>query len=127
MGHQAGLSMKLDHIVILLSDLEAALPFYETLLPLIGFTKTRDHVFGNEDEVFLDLKQAANAAHRYERYAPGLNHLGFTAPDRKALKAVRQAMAAAGFEVPEIQEFGDGRAVFFKDAEGMRIEVASYE
>jgi len=28
--------MKLDHIVILLSDLGANLPFYETLLPMIG-------------------------------------------------------------------------------------------
>ena len=70
MGHQAGLSMKLDHIVILLSDLEAALPFYETLLPLIGFTKTRDHVFGNEDGVFLDLKQAANVPATYRTSCP---------------------------------------------------------
>ena len=118
--------MKLDHIVILLSDLEAGLPFYETLLPLIGFSRTRDHVWGNPDEVYLDLKQANKPEHRYERHAPGLNHIGFTAPDRKAIEDVQQAMASAGFEVAEIQEFGDGSALFLKDLEGMRIEVASY-
>lgn len=118
--------MKLDHIVILLADLEAGLPFYETLLPLIGFTRTRDHVWGNPDGVHLDLKQAGQPDHRYERHGPGLNHIGFTAPDREAIETVRQAMAVAGFEVAEIQEFGDGSALFLKDREGMRIEVASY-
>jgi lactoylglutathione lyase len=118
--------MKLDHIVILLADLEAGLPFYETLLPLIGFSKTREHVFGNQDEVYLDLKQATRPDHPYERHAPGLNHIGFTAKDRQAIETVQQAMANAGFEVPEIQEFPDGSALFLQDAEGMRIEIASY-
>ena len=119
--------MKLDHIVILLSDLEANLPFYETLLPRIGFTRSRDHVFGNADGVFLDFKQAARPDHGYERYAPGLNHMGFTTPDRGAVEAVQLAMAEAGFEAPEIQEFPDGSALFLKDADGMRIEILSYK
>ena len=119
--------MKLDHIVILLSDLEANLPFYETLLPRIGFTRSRDHVFGNDDGVFLDFKQAARPDHGYERYAPGLNHMGFTTPDRGAVEAVQIAMADDGFEVPEIQEFPDGSALFLKDVDGMRIEILSYK
>lgn len=119
--------MKLDHIVILLSDLEANLPFYETLLPRIGFARSRDHVFGNADGVFLDFKQAARPDHGYERYAPGLNHMGFTTPDRGAVEAVQLAMADDGFEVPEIQEFPDGSALFLKDADGMRIEILSYK
>ena len=118
--------MKLDHIVILLADLESNLGFYETLLPLLGFEKTRDHVFGNEDGLFLDFKQAGQPDHTYQRHAPGLNHLGFTATDSAAVVAVQSAMAKAGFEVPGIQHFPDGDALFLKDAEGMRIEVASY-
>lgn len=118
--------MKLDHIVILLSNLGANLPFYETLLPMIGFSKDRDHVFGNRDGIFLDFKQATEPNHCYQRHAPGLNHIGFTAPDQDSLVAISQAMEAAGFEVPAIQEFPDGRAIFFKDADGMRIEVATY-
>ena len=118
--------MKLDHIVILLSDLRANLPFYETLLPLIGFTKDRNHVFGNQDGVYLDFKQATEPGHRYQRHAPGLNHIGFTAPDQDSLIAIGQAMEEAGFEVPAIQEFPDGDAIFFKDSDGMRIEIATY-
>jgi hypothetical protein len=41
------------------------------------------------------------------------------------MKLDQLAMAEAGFEVPEIQEFPDGSALFLKDADGMRIEILS--
>ncbi len=115
--------MKLDHIVILLTDLKTGVEFYDVLLPLIGFTKTRDHVFGNHEEVYLDFRQAGDTEHGYRRHATGLNHLGFNAEKRKDLETLRTAMANAGFDAPEIQEFSDGSAVFFRDEDGMRIEV----
>lgn len=118
--------MKLDHLVILLSDLESSLPFYETLLPLLGFSKSREHVWGNEEGTYLDFRQAQQPEHGYQRFAPGLNHMGFAAPDRETIERIGQAMADAGFEVPAIQEFPDGSALFLKDADGMRIEVGMY-
>ena len=36
-------------------------------------------------------------------------------------------MAAAGFAMPEIQDYPDGSAIFFRDAEGMRVEVGTYD
>ena len=61
------------------------------------------------------------------RYAPGLNHLGFTAPNREAVVAVKDSMTKAGFEVADIQEFEKGSALFLKDADGMRLEVSCYK
>jgi len=118
--------MRLDHLVILLSDLSGSLPFYEKLLCLIGFSKDRDHVFGNAEGVFIDLKQAGEPDHAYRRHAPGLNHMGFTAPSREDVLSVQRQMRAAGFEAPEIQEFGSETALFLKDPDGMRIEVTHY-
>lgn len=115
--------MKLDHIVILLSDVDRCLPFYEALLPLLGFSKTRDHVFANDEGIHLDFRSAAEPDRGYHRYAPGLNHMGFTARDRTQIERIGKAMLAAGFEVPEIQEFEDGSALFLKDNDGMRIEI----
>ena len=60
----------------------------------------------------LAEKQAKDREHDYRRYAPGLNHIGFTALDLESL---------------QVQTFKDGSAVFFKDPDGMRIEVACYE
>ena len=118
--------MKLDHMVIMVRSLEASLPWYETLFGLIGLAKSRDHVWANEDGVAIDLKQAKAETSDYGRYAPGLNHLGFTAPDAAALDAVRQGMADAGFEVPEKQHFDGETATFFRDPDGMRVEITVY-
>ena len=115
--------MKLDHIVLFVSDLPKSVIFYEKLLPMLGFRKTADYVFGNAEEVYLDLRQAENPDHAYQRYAPGLNHIGFTAPDRDAISNVQDVMKDAGYEVPEVQTFGDGIALFLKDPDGIRIEL----
>jgi len=118
--------MKLDHIVILLTDLNAGLRFYETLLPLLGFARIRDAVFENNEKIYLDFRQAQDVDHEYRRYAPGLNHLGFTAARHEDLERIRLLMQQAEFEVPEIQHFEQGSAIFFKDMDGMRVEIASY-
>jgi catechol 2,3-dioxygenase-like lactoylglutathione lyase family enzyme len=118
--------MKLDHMVVMVRSLEASLPWYEALLRLIGFTKSRAHVWGNADGVYLDLKQAEPQTRDYERRGPGLNHLGFTALDEDDLDRVRAGMADAGFEVPEKQHIGKEIATFFRDPDGMRIEVTVY-
>ena len=106
-------------------SLDASLDWYAALLGLLGFEKTRDHVW-YDGNVALDLKEANPATRDYERYGPGLNHLGFTAPDEDALDRVRNGMSAAGFDVPEKQFLGPQIATFFKDPDGMRIEVTVY-
>ena len=76
----------------------------------------------------LYLAQAGDPAHAYARQGVGLNHLGFTAPDRGSLDRIREAMAARGFPAPELQHFGRDVAVFMKDRDGIRLEViATYE
>ena len=117
--------LKLDHIVILVRSLNASLPWYAALLGLLGFEKSRDHVW-YDGELAIDLKEAEAGTPDYQRYAPGLNHLGFTAASEADLDRVRDGMAAAGLEVPEKQFLGRELATFFKDPEGMRIEVTVY-
>jgi catechol 2,3-dioxygenase-like lactoylglutathione lyase family enzyme len=118
--------LKLDHIVLLVGSLERALPYYEILLPLLGFTKSRDHVWGNEDGIYFDFKEATEPGDGYRRYGIGLNHLGFTAPRREAVEEVAAAMEAGGFEVPELQRLGNSYALFMKDPDGMRFEITYY-
>jgi catechol 2,3-dioxygenase-like lactoylglutathione lyase family enzyme len=118
--------VKLDHIVLLVSDLEASLPYYEPLLGLLGFTKTREHVWGNEDGVYFDFKEATEAGEGYKRYGVGLNHLGFTAESKEQVEQIAAAMKAAGFETPELQRLGNSYALFMKDRDGMRFEITYY-
>jgi catechol-2,3-dioxygenase len=118
--------MKLDHIVLLVGSLDASLPYYQTLLPLIGFEKSRDHVWGNADRIYFDFKEATEPGEGYRRYGVGLNHLGFTASSKEAVEEIASKMAAAGFEVPALQRLGNSWALFMKDPDGMRFEITYY-
>jgi catechol 2,3-dioxygenase-like lactoylglutathione lyase family enzyme len=118
-------ALKLDHIVILVRSLDGSLPWYSALLGLLGFEKTRDHVWWNGEFAF-DLKEAQPETRGYERFGPGLNHLGFTAAGEVELDRVRDGMIAAGFEVPDKQKFGADIATFFRDPDRRRVEDTVY-
>lgn len=115
--------MEMDHAVLAVSDLASSLPWYEALLPLLGFTKTRSHVWVNAQGFGVDVQQAKEPAHRYSREGVGLNHLAVRAESRAEVDDVARAMKAAGFEVPATQQLGDAYALFLKDRDGMRIEI----
>lgn len=113
-----------DHAAILVSSLDRSLPYYRALLPLLGFAEAADGLWSNGTGFSIKLGEAEPGRRPYDRHGAGLNHLGFAAPDRRAVLAVAGAMAAAGFEVPDIQPFGEAAALFMKDPDGLRFEVS---
>jgi len=114
-----------DHAAILVSSLERSMPYYRALLPLLGFAESPEGLWRNRAGFSLKFDEAGPGGRPYDRYGAGLNHLGFAAADREAVLAVAGGMAAAGFEVPQIQNFGDASALFMKDPDGLRFEVSS--
>ena len=118
--------MKLDHVTILVSSLEASMPYYDALLPLVGMRKQKEHVWTDGEGFFFQFLQARPGTFPYERYGAGMNHLGFGADSPEQVHAVRDAMQAAGFEVPEIQHLRGAVALFMKDPDGIRFEVTWY-
>lgn len=119
-------AMKMDHITLLVSSLERSMPYYRTLLPLMGFHEQREGIWTDGDGFFFQFREAAPDSRPYERYGAGMNHLGFGAPDRETVERVRAAMQAAGFPVPELQSLGAATALFMKDPDGIRFEITHY-
>lgn len=117
------MGLKIDHVTVLVRSLAASMPYYDALLPLLGFTKPKDHIWTDGDGFFFQFMQAKGNTSDYERYGPGMNHLGFSAPDVATVEMVREQMAEAGFEVPEIQHLRGATALFMKDPDGIRFEV----
>ncbi len=118
--------MNLDHITLLVTSLERSMPYYEQLLPLVGFAKVRDHVWSSDAGFTFQFRQAKEGTFPYERYGAGMNHLGFGAASPEQVHSVRLAMAAGGFEVPEVQLLDGAVALFMKDPDGIRFEVTYY-
>jgi catechol 2,3-dioxygenase-like lactoylglutathione lyase family enzyme len=115
--------LKIDHITLLVSSLEASMPYYEALLPLLGFAKKRDHIWTDGEGFFFQFLEARPDLPGYERYGAGMNHLGFAAPSAEIVQSVKQAMSEAGFATPEVQSIGPMTALFMKDPDGIRFEV----
>ena len=118
--------MKVDHVTLLVSSLDRSMPYYEHLLPLLGFSKKKDHVWTDGDGFFFQFLQAKPETSPYERYGAGMNHLGFGASTPDRVHAVRASMQAAGFEVPDVQNLGGATALFMKDPDGVRFEITYY-
>ncbi|HYF63078.1 MAG TPA: VOC family protein [Herpetosiphonaceae bacterium] len=115
------------HMDIRVASLERCLPFYERLLPALGFART----FHSADwRVFAaegDLPAAAyvalteDAAHR-----PGANCVGFWAPDPAAVDRLATLVAESGGAIsdgPRRFPFSPSYyAVFFADPCGNQYE-----
>lgn len=118
--------MRPDHITILVTSLDTSMPWYDALLPMIGFRKMRANVWSDDAGFYIQFMQAKPETRPYERYGAGMNHLGFSAPSVEAVTAVRSAMDQRGFEVPDIQDLGGVSALFMKDPDGIRFEISHY-
>jgi catechol 2,3-dioxygenase-like lactoylglutathione lyase family enzyme len=119
-------ALKLDHVTIAVTSFDGSMPYYDALLPLLGFTKERDHIWHDGSGFYFQFREAKRDTRPYERFGAGMNHLGFGAPDVETVERVRRAMAAGGFEVPDIQDLGGASALFMKDPDGIRFEITYY-
>ena len=114
----------MDHLVLMVADLDRSVAWYDAFMPLVGFEKTREHVYQHTDGWAADLRPAGEEAQPYGRYNVGLNHIGLSVADNETVLAIRRAFAKKGFDVPDPQTFDDwATVVFFRDPDGMRWEV----
>lgn len=117
------------HIDLRVSDLESALPFYDALLPALGFV---DRFHGEEWKVWARPGPALPATEYFgitesRAHVPNDNRLAFwvdSAGDVDRLAAVARDAGAVDVSGPKEMPYGpDYYAVFFDDPSGNRLEV----
>lgn len=133
----------IDHIEITVKDMAVAVPFYDKLLPLLGFSLERrneamieDHQFHVVEYIHPRLAFAISSPREafrddtINRRKPGaVHHLAFRAESRAEidrlhleLKKIGATIVAAPREYPEYTPPGY-YALFFKDLEGIKYEL----
>ncbi len=115
-----------DHMVLLVSDPGVSLPYYEALLPLLGFREHAPRLWKSPLDFIIQIAEARRDARPYERYGAGMNHLGFSVDSPAMVESIRTAMIEAGFPAPEIQTLDGATALFMKDPDGVRFEVSYF-
>jgi catechol 2,3-dioxygenase-like lactoylglutathione lyase family enzyme len=137
----------IDHIEITVKDMNVAVPFYDKLLPLLGFDlqsrvtavmKEHDKQVVQYEHPRLGFAitspRKAFAGDTVNRRKPGaLHHLAFKATSRaevdrlhSELKAIGATIVSPPREYPEYTPPGY-YALFFKDLEGIKYEIVCIE
>ena len=137
----------IDHIEITVKDMAVAVPFYDKLLPLLGFDVQRrvsavmkeheKHVVQYDHPRLgfaITSPRRAFAGEAMSRRRPGaLHHLAFKATSRtevdrlhSELKRIGATIVSPPREYPEYTPPGY-YALFFKDLEGLKYEIVCTE
>ena len=133
----------IDHIEVTVRDMATAVPFYDRLLPLLGFdlAKRTETVIARHEKRVVSYEHPrlgfaitsplnAFAGEAVNRRKPGaLHHLAFRANSRADVDRLHVELQAIGAtivhpprEYPEYTPAGY-YALFFKDLEGIKYEI----
>jgi catechol 2,3-dioxygenase-like lactoylglutathione lyase family enzyme len=133
--------LSLDHLDLVVSDLERSLAFYQGLLEPLGWTRTATIEGERGEEVFyiggelgkrwfaLGLRAAQSGAvgAHYDRYAVGVHHVAFEARSRDEVDERFRWLQDQGAEIesePQEYDYTEGYyAVFFADPDGIKLEL----
>lgn len=136
----------IDHIQITVRDMDVAVPFYDKLMPLLGFSPQARSSAVIETHEFhvveyshprlsfaISSPRGALKDEQVHRRRPGsLHHLAFQAASRAevdglyvALKDIGAVIVAPPREYPEYTPPGY-YALFFKDLEGNKFEIVTH-
>jgi glyoxylase I family protein len=128
-----------DHLDLVVSDLERSLAFYRALLEPLGYTRLSEiegergePVFyvgreGGMGSVSLRERQSHARETPFDRYDIGIHHLAFAAPSREVVDERAGWLRERGAEIesgPQEYEYTEGYyAVFFYDPDGLKLEI----
>jgi glyoxylase I family protein len=126
----------IDHLDLVVSDLDRSLAFYRGLLGPLGWT-TEGPITGERGErvVYLERDDDVNAISvrerqspgEVDRYALGLHHLAFRAADRAQVDERTAWAVAHGATLesgPQERPYSPHYyAAFFADPDGIKLEV----
>ena len=125
----------IDHLYITVSDLQRSESFYDAVMTILGFRKSRFQLDGEGHVQYYNrhfgyVLRPARDTRPHNSYAPGLHHLCLRVEDEQAVRDIARQFKAHGISVSEPRHYSeyapDYFAVFFSDPDGLRLEITNY-
>jgi catechol 2,3-dioxygenase-like lactoylglutathione lyase family enzyme len=125
-----------NHVATVTADLDRIVTFYRTVFD----AKVTLEIAARDDHprmIILDLGggSALNVAEQPadtivgDRTRSGsrgpIDHYGLAVASRTALEEVKERLVAAAADIGDIHQLGDGWSLFFRDPDGMELEVCA--
>ena len=126
-----------NHVATLTTDLDRTVEFYGAAFgaePTFEMAATDDH----PRMIILDLGGGAAlnvfevpaeeiiGERRRQGGRGAIDHFALAVDSLATLEQVRDRIVAAGAEVGDIQQLGDEWSLFFRDVDGMELEVCAH-
>ena len=132
----------IDHLQITVGDFDAAVAFYDAFLPLLGYdverrirARVEEHDFDVAEYLHPDLTFGINsprekfAGEVVHRRRPGsVHHVAFRAESKEEVDRLHAELVKIDADIvdgPKLwpQHGSDYYAVFFKDPDGIKLEI----
>lgn len=126
-----------NHVATLTADLDRLIRFYAAAFDgkvTFEMAATDDHprmaIIDLGGGAALNVFEVAEDTIIGERRTMGgrgpIDHFGLAVDSRATLDALRERMVAAGAEIGEIQRLGSEWSLFFRDPDGLELEVCAH-
>jgi catechol 2,3-dioxygenase-like lactoylglutathione lyase family enzyme len=124
-----------DHVATVTADLDRITAFYQAVFDAhltFEMAATESHprmVILDLGGSALNITEQADDTIIGERGTPGargpIDHYGIGVATRTDLDDTRQRLVDAGIDVGDVQRLGDTWSLFFRDPDGMELEVCT--
>jgi catechol 2,3-dioxygenase-like lactoylglutathione lyase family enzyme len=125
-----------DHVATVTPDLDRVVAFYRAVFNAqvtFEMAATDDHprmvILDVGGGCALNITEQPPHTIVGDRTTPGgrgpIDHYGIAVASRAALSEVRDRLLAAGADIGDIQRLGHTWSLFFRDPDGMELEVCS--
>jgi glyoxylase I family protein len=126
----------IDHIYITVSNLSTSELFYDKVLrDILGFKKNKFTLSGDPHIQYYNrhfgyVIRPAKRDFPFDKYSPGLHHFCFRVESIDDVKACATEIKNAGIVISEPENYPeyapDYWATYFKDPDGMQLEITNY-
>ena len=125
-----------NHVATLTADMERTVKFYRDAFDarvVFEMDAKGDHPRmsildlggGGALNVFEVAADDIIGERRRQGHRGAIDHYALAVSSKHELEQVKQRLAAAGAEIGEIQRLGDEWSLFFRDPDGMELEVCA--
>ena len=122
-----------NHVATLTADMERLVGFYSAAFGaevLFEMAAKDDHphmvILGLALNVFEVSAEEIIGERRRQGGRGAIDHFALAVPSLEVLEGIRGRIVAAGGEVGEVQRLGEEWSLFFRDPDGMELEVCCH-
>lgn len=126
----------MHHIDLTVTDPAASAPLYGAVLTFMGYQHRREFEWRlttpqGHTSISLNAANGEHAARPHDRYSPGLHHFAWRGETRHDIDRFHEMLQEIGAEIldapADYPQYNSGKgyyAVFFADADGLKLEYA---